>query len=147
MAIYPAGRPGAIPVDPMTPVGALRFSLGDYQYELYVPDEPGFANFAAFSDAELSALLEMGEGISQNAIGYAYLKLAGVAAGRAVEWASDDLRLSLSKTPTELRAIAALWFERGDAAALAGEDYFDIVPTGSEYEYYEYFPGESSFRW
>lgn len=147
MATYPAGNPGVIPVDATTPVGSLRYAIGDTAYELYTPDVPPYANFAAFSDAELEALLVMGGGIPANAIGYAYLKLAGQAAGQAVAWASDDLRLSLEKTPTELRLIAAMWFEQGEAATLAAEDHFDIVPTGGHCHPCEYFPGESSFRW
>lgn len=147
MAIYPAGHPGVIPVDPTTPVGALRLAIGDYEYELYSPNVPPHANFAAFSDAELEALLTLGAGIPQNAIGYAYLKLAGLSAATAVEWSSDDLKLNLSKTPAELRAIAAMWFEQGEAATAAAEDHFDIVPTGGACNPYEYFPGESSFRW
>lgn len=130
MAVYPEGNPGVFPLDPATPVGELRLLLGDTASVPYVPDEPGFQNYAAFSDDELKSLLSSSGGSLPGAVGFAYLKLAGSAAGSSVAWASDDLRLDLSKTPAELRAIAALWFGRADAAS-AGEDAFYITDTGA----------------
>lgn len=120
---------GVAPPNPATEIGSLRYAIGDTVYVALVPPVQGFGDYELFSDAELQSLLDMGGGIPANAIGYAYLKLAGIAAGQSVAWKSDDLSLDLSKTPAELRAIAALWFERGDAAGNNAE-YFDIVPLG-----------------
>lgn len=121
---------GVAPPDPATEIGSLRYAIGDTEYSALVPPVAGFGDYELFSDLELQSLLDMGGGFPANAIGYAYLKLAGVAAGQAVSWKSDDLALDLSKTPAELRAIAALWFAQGEAAANS-EEYFDIVPLGS----------------
>jgi len=129
LAVYPEGNPGVYPIDPATPVGQLRFLVGDTASVPYDPVEPGFQNYAAFSDGELLSLLEASGGVLTGAVGFAYLRLAGAAAGSAVSWASDDLRLDMSKTPAELRAIAALWFGRADSSA-AGEDALYITDTG-----------------
>lgn len=119
---------GVAPPDVETEIGALRYAIGDTVYVPLDPPVEGFGDYEIFSDAELQALLNMGGGIPANAIGYAYLKLAGVAAGQSVAWKSDDLSLDLSKTPADLRAIAAMWFEQGEAA-LAATDIFDVFPT------------------
>lgn len=128
---YPDGRPGAWPVDPTTPVGQVRFATGDYEAVEYDPDEPGFRNFAAFSDAEIETMLALGGDSVLRAVGYAYLKIAGFAAGDAIDWASDDLRLNLSKKPAELRAIAQMWFERADDEddTAGANDIFEIFDT------------------
>lgn len=110
---YPGPNDGAWPIDASTPVGQLRFALGDVVGEEYTPPEPGRRNFEAYSDDELDALLKMAGGSFSSAIGYAYLKLAGLAAGQAIDWRSDDLAVNMSKTPAELRALAQMWFDRG----------------------------------
>lgn len=125
MAIYPAGNPGVYPLVPTSDIGKMRLIIGDTESVPYDPVQPGYQNYAAFSDAELQALLDMSGGDFATAVGYAYLKLAGSAAGQSVEWSSDDLRVNLSKTPGELRQIAELWFGRGAAV-----DFLEIVPTG-----------------
>lgn len=119
---------GVAPPDPSTEIGSLRYAIGDTEYNPLVPPVEGFGDYEIFSDAELQSLLDMGGGIPANAIGFAYLKLAGQAASTAIDWKSDDLSLSMSKTPAELRAIAAMWFSQGEAA-LANADIFDIFPT------------------
>src|SRR5690554_4637937 len=121
---------GIAPPDPSTPIGSIRFMIGDYEYVPFVPDQPGFGNYAAFSDDELLALLTASDENEARAIGYAYLKLAGKAAAQAVEWASDDLRLNLSRIPSELKAIAQMWFDQADEDDITGgnAEYFDIVP-------------------
>lgn len=113
-------------------MGNLRYLIGDYTYVPLDPPVPGQGEYAAFSDAELEALLAMSNGNASRAVGYAYLKLAGAAAGEAVSWATDDLRLSLEKTPAELRAVAQMWFSQADDEdndSGAGE-YFDLVQFG-----------------
>lgn len=128
MAVYPAGHPGVSPVDVSTAVGQMRMLTGDYTGTPYVPDEPGYADYASFSDAELQALLDTSADSVPRAVGYAYLKLAGVAASEAVDWKSDDQAVTLSKRAAELRAIAALWFDRA-ASDDAGADIFEIFDT------------------
>lgn len=128
MAIYPAGNPGAYPVDITTAVGQVRYTVGDTVSTAYDPVEAGYQNYEFFSDTELEVLLSMAGDSVPGAVGYAYLKFAGAAAGSAVDWASDDLRVTLSKTPAELRATASMWFERASVDSL-GDDFF-IVDTG-----------------
>jgi hypothetical protein len=121
---------GIAPPDPSTPVGSLRYVIGDYEYVALSPAVAGYGNYAAFSDAELEALLTMSEDNQSRAVGYAYLKLAGKSAAQAIAWASDDLRLNLEKVPSELRAIAKMWFEQADEEDISGgsAEYFDLVP-------------------
>ena len=87
--------------------------LGDTVGEEYDPPEVGRRNYEIFGDVELQALLNMSGDSVPSAVGYAYLKLAGLAAGQAIDWRSDDLSVAMSKTPTELRAVAQMWFDRG----------------------------------
>lgn len=123
MATYPGQYDGAYPIDITTDVGNLRTMLGDTAGEEYDPPEAGHRNYEAFSDTELQALLNMSNDSVLTAVGYAYLKLAGLAAGQSVDWRSDDLSVTLSKTPAELRAIAQMWFDRGMMADSA-EGFF-----------------------
>lgn len=128
--LYPAGNPGVYPVDTATSVGMMRYIIGDTESVPYDPVEPGFQNYALFSDAELEALLFLSEDSISRGVGYAYLKIAGMAASEAVDWSTDDLRLSLSKKPAELRAIAQMWFDRAEDEDLisGSQEYFDLVP-------------------
>lgn len=122
MATFPGPNDGAYPIDLTTDVGSLRSVLGDTVGEEYDPPEAGRRNYEVFGDVELQALLNMSGDSVPSAVGYAYLKLAGLAAGQSVDWRSDDLSVTLSKTPAELRAIAQLWFDRG--SLLDGEEGF-----------------------
>lgn len=121
---------GIAPPDPSTPIGSIRFLIGDYEWQELDPSEPGYGEYAAFGDDELEALLTASDENEARAVGYAYLKLAGKAAAGAVSWASDDLRLNLEKVPAELRAIAQMWFDQADEDDIAGggQEYFDLVP-------------------
>lgn len=127
VAVYPEGNPGKVPLDPDSDVGKLRLIIGDTAYQEYDPPEPGWGNYAAFSDAELQALLDAADGDFNSAVGYAYLKLAGAAIGAAFEWATDDLRVNLSRTPSQALEIAKFWFGRGSAEGGA-IDVFEIGP-------------------
>lgn len=113
MATFPGPNDGAYPIDLTTDVGSLRSVLGDTVGEEYDPPVAGRRNYEVFGDVELQALLNMSGDSVPSAVGYAYLKLAGLAAGQSVDWRSDDLSVTMSKTPAELRAISQMWFERG----------------------------------
>lgn len=130
MAVYPEGNPGVYPINASTDVGQMRYLLGDTESTAYDPVEAGYQNYEFFSDAELQALLTMAGDSIPTAVGYAYLKLAGAAAGQSVEWQSDDLRVSLSKTPGELRQIAQMWFDQGSSEA-GNIDIFELVNVNS----------------
>lgn len=122
---------GIAPPDPSTPIGSIRYLIGDYEWVELDPPVEGVGEYAAFSDEELEALLTSSDGSESRAVGYAFLKLAGKSAAQAISWASDDLRLNLEKVPSELRAIAKMWFEQADEEDIAsGEaDIFEIFPT------------------
>ena len=131
MAVFPTGSPGVYPLDPETPIGQMRLILGDTESTPYDPVEAGFQNYEVFSDDELQALLTMSDDSFPRGVGYAYLKLAGLAANEAVDWRSDDLAMTLSKRSSELRLIAQSWFDRADMQD-ASEDIFDVFDTLGE---------------
>ncbi len=131
MAIPTTGNPGVRP-GVNSGYDSLRALIGDTGYQEYVPPNTDYVNYAAFSDAEIQALLDLSGNDLAGAVGYAFLRLAGSAAASAVEWASDDLKVNLSKTPGELRAIAQMWFERG---SLNTADIFELVDMPSMYDW------------
>lgn len=134
MAVYPAGNPGEIPVDPTTPVGLFRTLYGDTDYTLYDPDEPGWANFEELSDAEIKGFLLQGGDSTSRGIGYLYLAMAGQAAKESRNVKDYDLQVDLTKRAADLRAIAEMWFGRADDDdAISAEEGFELVPTGTGY--------------
>lgn len=134
MAVYPSGNPGVIPVDPTTPVGLFRTLYGDTDYELYDPDEPGWANFEELSDAEIEGFIVQGGDSTSRAIGYLYLAMAGQAAKESRNVKDYDLQVDLTKRAGDLRAIAELWFGRADDDdTVSAEEGFVLVPTGTGY--------------
>lgn len=145
---YVAGRieimainKGVAPPDFTTQVGQLRSALKDTAWVELAPPEAGYGNYPQFSDLELEGLLARAGGSSLRATGFAYLELAAQAASQAVDWASDDQRVTLSKRATALTAVAALWLERADAEdAAAGADFFAVeYPFGNPYDEPIYF--------
>lgn len=132
MATYPSGNPGAVPVDLASDVGQFRAMVGDLAYELYSPDEPGFGNFAKFSDAEIEAYIAQGGGSIFRAIGFSYLYLAGQAALESASVKDYDLQVDSTKRAADLRAIAQMWFDKADGEDVSSaEEGFEIVPTGA----------------
>lgn len=127
---------GIAPPDASTPVGQMRAALSDTEYLPLIPDEPGYGEYQNFSDYELEAKLAQAGGSTTRAIGFAYLTLAGVAAAEAVDWASDDKRVTMSKRATALTAVAKEWFDRADGEDAAGGGEFFAVeyPFGNSYD-------------
>lgn len=132
---------GVAPPDFTTQVGQLRSALKDVTYVPLDPPETGYGNYTQFSDLELEGLLARAGGSSTRATGFAYLELAGQAASQAVDWASDDQRVTLSKRASALTAIAAMWLERADGEdAASGLDSFAVeYPFGNPYDEPIYF--------
>lgn len=132
MAVYPAGNPGEYPVDLTSDVGRFRALTGDLNSTPYDPVEPGFQDFEKFSDAEIEAYIAQGGGSIPRAIGYAYLYLAGQAAMQSASVQDYDLKIDETKRAGDLRAIAQFWFDQADDEdVIAGEEAFEIVPTGT----------------
>lgn len=127
---------GVAPPDFTTQVGQLRSALKDVEYEALVPPELGYGSYAQFSDIELEGLIARAGGSSTRATGFAYLELAAQAAAEAVDWASDDKRVTLSKRASALLAVAKMWLDRADGEdAALGADYFAVeYPFGNPYD-------------
>lgn len=131
MVAYPGPFDGAYPLDPSTNVGKYRLLLGDAEGTRYSPDEPGRANYAVLSDAEIETFVSQGGDSVTRGIAYYYLRLAGEAAKESASIQDQDLRVDLTKKSAELRAMAQFWLDQGDNDdAISAEDAFEIVPTG-----------------
>jgi hypothetical protein len=116
---------GATPVDPNTQVGQLRLLIGDIESVPLDPAEAGFADYNNFSDDELQGFLNTG-GTVTRASGYAYLRLAAVAAAGAISWRSDDLSVDGKIMASEYRLLARIAFEQADAEDALGDAGFAV---------------------
>lgn len=105
---------GVAPIDPTTPVSQLRLLLGDLDYDGLDEPEDGFGNFYNFSDAELEGFIAAGGGSITRGSGYAYLRLAAIAASGAISWRSDDLSVDSKIPASEFRLLARIAFEQAD---------------------------------
>ena len=117
---------GVVPVDPNTPVGALRYAIGDIDYEDLAPPEAGFGNYSNFSDSELAQFIAQGGGSTTRASGFAYLRFAVLAATGAISWRTDDLAVDSKQVASEYRLLARIAFEQADAEDAAGASGFDL---------------------
>lgn len=120
---------GVAPADMTTDVGKFRALYGDLAYVPLSPDEPGYGDYAQLSDAEIEAFIEQGAGSIAQGIGWLYLAMAGQAAQESKSIKDQDLSIDTTKRAADLRALAQFWFDRDDATQ---DEYFDIVPMGSE---------------
>lgn len=132
MAVFPSGNPGVAPVDTETSVGQLRLILGDTAYTLYIPDEPGFADFTMYSDAELEVFLVQGSDSVLRAAGFAYLALSAQAATTGSSIKDYDLAVDTKNRAADLRATAQFYFDAADSGDLGSDDAFIITPTGTQ---------------
>lgn len=127
---------GVAPPDPETPVGELRFLIGDTQYTELDPPEAGYGNYTNFSDDQLEAFITQSDGSIVRAAGYSYLTLAAAVAASSVSWKSDDLAITDNRAKY-LTDLANFWFSRADDDdASAASDGFDVVyPFGNPYDW------------
>lgn len=107
---------GIAPADPSTTVGQVRFLVGDLDYEEYDPVQTGFGIYANFSDGEIEGFLAAGGDSVTRASGYAYLRLAALAAAGAISWKSDDQMLDAKQIASEYRLLANIAFDQADKA-------------------------------
>jgi len=117
---------GIAPADPSTPVGKVRFLIGDLDYAELDPVEAGLGEYPNFSDDEINGFLIAGDDSVIRASGYAYLRLAVLAAAGAISWKSDDQMVDAKQVATEFRLLATLAFNQADAADEAGASTFAI---------------------
>lgn len=114
---------GIAPLDPLTPVGQLRLLVGDTEYtEL----DPGFGDYNNFSDAELEGFITSGGGSIVRASGFAYLRLAALAAAGAISWRSDDLAVDSKIVASEYRLLANIAFGQADTEDALGASGFAL---------------------
>ena len=117
---------GIAPADPTSPVGQLRYTIGDTDYDPLSPVETGFGNYANFSDLELEAFLARGGDSVTRASGFAYLRFAALAAAGAISWKSDDLSMDGKQMAAEFRLLAGIAFDQADLEDEAGASGFSI---------------------
>ncbi len=117
---------GIAPADPASPIGSLRFLLGDLEYDGLDTPEEGYGDYYNFGDDELAGFITAGGGSITRASGYAYLRLAAIAASGAISWRSDDLSVDSKIPPSEYRLLARIAFEQADDEDTYGASSFTI---------------------
>lgn len=117
---------GVIPVLADNAVGRVRMYVGDTAYTT-VSSTVG--DFTYLSDAEITAFLSLGANSELIATAYALLSLASQAALESKSVKDYDLQIDLTKRAGDLRASAAMFFDRAENGTVENE-YFDIVTTG-----------------
>lgn len=123
---------GITPPDTSTAVGEFRVRSGDLRWEPLDPPEEGFGDYKKWSDDEIEVFLSVSSSPTW-AIYEAYLQLATAAAEASREVSDYDLKVSTTKRADQLLAIANAWKDRADDedATAGGDEWFDLVPTGS----------------
>ena len=95
---------GAVPI-PSNELGQFRISVGDTSYVALVPPVSGQGDYTYFSDAELQAILDQ-SGSGNSGMAFAYRKLAAILALKAVNIATDDLRVATEQRAEIMRKLA-----------------------------------------
>ena len=118
---------GAYPIDPSTPVGALRVLVGDTSGE-ELPG--GVAEYRVWSDQALQAALTIA-GSPYRAAGDLYTGIAAFYAQKGRQVRTDDLQLNTSGRSGAILDIAKQFYaQASEAAAAENSDFFDIVQIG-----------------
>ena len=121
---------GVAPPNPATDTGRFRYLIGDAEYTELDPPQVGMGAYEMFSDEQITTFLALGEGSTNRAIAYAYLNLASQAALQSKSVKDFDLQVDLTKRSADLRAIAAMWFDRADDEDADNTDIIDVFPIG-----------------
>jgi hypothetical protein len=122
---------GVAPLDPTTAVGQARTLVDDTAYVPLEPPVDGEGVYEYFSDAELTAYLNLSSNSPYRAAGNATLRLAREAALLASSIATDDLKGDTTHRAADLRAIAAEYFSiADDQDARDAESGFDLGRSG-----------------
>jgi hypothetical protein len=122
---------GASPIDPATPVGALRLLVGDTEGIALTPPEPGFLDYSVWSDDALESVLAAQGDNQLRAAGTLYLQLAAqyTQSGRSIK--TDDLALDTKSRGSDLLKIAQAFIDEATANDnAAANDFFQIIPFG-----------------
>lgn len=120
-------NPGVSPIDPASLIGQVRLNVGDTVSTPIVPPNADGTNadYQYFSDAEISSYLIQGGQNPMMATGFAYLKLAALAAAQQGAIKTDDLMADDTTQAAALRLIADEWFNRANNV-----EWFELVNTG-----------------
>lgn len=140
---------GVYPLVPTTDVGKFRLSRGDVNSVPLDPVEPGFQDYALYSDDEITVFLEQGASSINRAIGYSYLQASGAASEQSKTVKDYDLAVDLTKRAEDLRKTAQMYFDLADEEDLINgiDDEFLITDTGTDkglhqrIEAFPYWPG------
>jgi len=125
-------NPGAHPIDPTTPVGQLRYLLGDTEPTADATAPEGAKSYAIWSDAALLASLAIADGNVLRAAGQLISQLAVFYAQQGqLSVKADDLGLSISARGSDLTAIARSFFSEALERAKATADDFFVIATRS----------------
>lgn len=116
---------GVAPLDPTTDVGKLRSALGDTTYTELDPPEPGYGNYADYSDLELEAFIAQGGSVEGGA-SRAYMQMAGAAAREAKNIQDFDLKINTEKRAEYLMQLAGMWQDKADALSADIFEVFDL---------------------
>lgn len=124
-------NPGAVPLDPNSPVGQLRTLVGDTQYQELSPAVPGQGDYNVWSDAALLSMLVLHSGSALRAAGNLYLQLAAEYAQSQRSVKTDDLAINtLGRGDTLLKVAQSFLDEAQAGENAAASDVFQIVPFG-----------------
>jgi len=125
-AVYPAGNPGASPINASSDIGKLRLLVQDTESEPYDPVEAGFVNYNYFSDDALETFLESASGDLMLATGYAYRTMAATLILQSKNITTDDLKIQTENRAREFRLLADGMIADANAN-LAAFDYWALT--------------------
>ena len=120
---------GVWPIAPGTPVGQLRELVRDTEGVEFDPPQPGYRDYAAFSDSMLVTALSVAGGNLLRAAGSAFMSLAAEYAmsGRSVK--TDDLLLDTRNRGRDLAEVARSFLAEAEAEDLKqANSFFDLTP-------------------
>lgn len=121
---------GAFPIDPTTPVGQLRYLLGDTSATASPQAPAGTKMFAIWADAELVAALANAGGNVLRAGGLLITQLALFYAQQGqMSVKADDLGLTVGAKGGDLNTIARTLFQEAADRDAAEADSFFVVAT------------------
>ena len=114
---------------PDSPVGQLRYTVGDTTSTPLDPPVAGFTGYAIWSDAALSVALIGSGGDILRAAGNLFLQLAAQYTQQGASIRTDDLAIDTRNRGSDFLKIAQSFFDQADGIDEAGAfDTFKIVP-------------------
>ena len=125
---------GVAPPDYMTSVGQFRALIGDTDWVPLVPDEPGFGDYAFYSDDAINGLLAVYPNVKR-AAAQALRTIAATQALLLKKWSTDDLSVDGAAIAEALRKLAAGLDEQADNED-SNIDIFELVPLATQCDFF-----------